>query len=35
MSFRKWLKELIHDSVPKVWPDELIKFLIKAEKEIG
>jgi len=21
-------------SVPKAWPDELIKFLIKAEKEI-
>ncbi|MBN2421161.1 ATP-dependent helicase, partial [Candidatus Woesearchaeota archaeon] len=34
MSFRKWLKELIAGSVPKAWPDELIKFLIKAEKEI-
>ncbi|HIH39555.1 TPA: hypothetical protein HA219_02460, partial [Candidatus Woesearchaeota archaeon] len=33
-SFKKWLKELISGSIPKQWPDEIIKFLIKAEKEI-
>ena len=33
-SFKKWLKELLSGSIPKQWPDELIKFLIKAEKEI-
>ncbi len=33
-SFKKWLKELLSGSIPKTWPDELIKFLIKAEKEI-
>lgn len=33
-SFKKWLRELLIGSIPKVWPDELIKFLIKAEKEI-
>lgn len=33
-SFRKWLDELLTGSVPRAWPDELIKFLIKAKKEI-
>jgi len=33
-SFRKWLEQLLTGSIPKQWPDELIKFLIKAEKEI-
>lgn len=33
-SFRKWLKELLKGSIPKAWPDELIKFLIQAEKDI-
>lgn len=33
-SFRKWLHELLEGSVPKAWPDELIKFLVKAQKEL-
>lgn len=32
--FRKWLDELLKGAVPKQWPDELIKFLMKAKKEI-
>ncbi len=34
MSFKKWLKELVSGSIPRIWPDELIKFLIKTEKEL-
>jgi len=30
-SFKKWLKELITGAIPKAWPDELIKFLIKVK----
>ena len=33
-SFRKWLQELLSGTIPKTWPDELIKFFIKAEKDI-
>ncbi len=35
ISFKKWLDELLKGAIPKVWPDELIKFLIRANKEIN
>ncbi|MBW2987845.1 hypothetical protein KY336_04820, partial [Candidatus Woesearchaeota archaeon] len=32
--FKAWLSNLLSGAIPKVWSDELVKFLMKAKDEI-